>query len=145
MIQKKHGPIPGSLPSYVIYDNSCTLYRHCEASGSTLHHQVGLPVDVFHWKCKHKQTNDACAIHCNPYNYAELRTEDNRGWFFNSSIAEQTNVWFGGYHSIVREMGEVMYNFFLDEMIMEKNRLTKERLRAKRCLMGYRNYSEVVM
>lgn len=39
----------------------------------------------------------------------------------NSSIVEQTNVWLGGYHAIVREMLPVKYNFFLDEMVMHRN------------------------
>jgi len=48
--------------------------------------------------------------------------------FFNSSIAEQTNVWLGGYHSICREMLVDKYNFFLDEMILRRNRMTREKL-----------------
>ena len=83
---------------------------------------MGLPVDVFHWKTKHKQSNDACAVHCNPYSYPDLRKDDDGGWFFNSSIAEQTNVWLGGYHAILREMHAVLYDFFLDEIVMEKTR-----------------------
>lgn len=138
MLRKKH-QIPGSMPCYVHYDCNCQLYMHSRARGETLHEEIGLPVDVFHWKCKHKQTNDACAIHCNPYNYEELIAEDG-SWFFNSSIAEQTNVWFGGYHSIIREMGCVLYDFFLDEVIKEKNRITRERLLARGCLPGYRTY-----
>jgi hypothetical protein len=30
-------------------------------------------------------------------------------------------VWFDGYHAICREMLIDKYNFFLDEMIMQKN------------------------
>ncbi|KAE9388674.1 hypothetical protein BT96DRAFT_835922, partial [Gymnopus androsaceus JB14] len=51
-------------------------------------------------------------------------------WFFNSSIAEQNNVWLGGYSSIVREMGSVKYNFFLDEMIRCKNKLILSKLQS---------------
>ena len=43
-------------------------------------------------------------------------------WYFNSSIAEQTNVWLGSYHAIVQEMVPVKFNFFLDEMVMRRNR-----------------------
>ena len=70
----------------------------------------------------------------------ELRTEDDRGWFFNSSIAEQTNVWFGGYHAIIREMTSVLYDFFLDELIMQKNVLTRQKLEAKGSMPGYRHF-----
>ncbi|KAF8225188.1 hypothetical protein L208DRAFT_1020343, partial [Tricholoma matsutake] len=49
-------------------------------------------------------------------------------WYFNSLIAEQTNVWLGGYHSICREMVVDNYHFFLDEMVMRRNRMTKMKL-----------------
>jgi hypothetical protein len=62
--------------------------------------------------------------------FPELHGTDGKAWFFNSSIAEQTNVWLGGYHSILREMGSDKYDFFLDEMVMRKNRLTKAKLEA---------------
>lgn len=35
-----------------------------------------------------------------------------------------TNAWFGGFKSIVREMREERYDFFLDEVIKQHNRLT---------------------
>lgn len=89
---------------------------------------IGLTVDVFHFKSKHSETDQFCQRNCNPAAYPELISEDNRGWFFNSSIAEQTNVWLGGYHSICREMLMDKYTFFLDEMILRRNRMTKEKL-----------------
>jgi len=47
--------------------------------------------------------------------------------FFNASIAEQTNVWLEGYHSMCWEMHVDKYNYFLDEMIMRMMRVMKER------------------
>jgi hypothetical protein len=49
-------------------------------------------------------------------------TEDGK-WRFNSSAAEMTNVWFGGYQALVRDMRVDRYNFFLDEMIKHRNRM----------------------
>ena len=94
-------------------------------------------MDVFHWKCKHKKSDDACAIHCNPYSYPELRVDDDGNWFFNTSIAEQNNVWLGGYRAIIREMSAVKYDFFLDQVIKDKNEITKERLEAWKCMPDY--------
>lgn len=125
MIEKVF-PFSEALPSICHYDTNCKLYEHSEASKGTLHLRMGLPVDVFHWKTKHKKTDIACQVHCNPYNFPELLAED--GWAFNSSIAEQTNVWLGGYHAILREMGVDKYNFLLDELVMRKNELTKAKL-----------------
>jgi hypothetical protein len=34
----------------------------------------------------------------------------------------------GGYHAILREMGVVKFNFFLDEMIMRRNRIVRAKL-----------------
>lgn len=78
------------------------------------------PVDVFHAKNKHKDTDKFCQTHCNPALFPELLGKDST-WEFNSSIAEQTNVWMGKFLPIVREMSEVHYNFFLDEMTHDKN------------------------
>ena len=139
MLKRKH-LIPGSMPCIICYDNNCGLYKWCESrehEGETLHKTVGLPVDVFHWTCKHKKTDIECSLHCNPHQFKDLLGEDGKSWFFNTSIAEQTNVWFGGYHAIVREMGAVKYDFFLDEMILRKNEITRAKLDAQSCCPGY--------
>ncbi|TFK77752.1 hypothetical protein K466DRAFT_508146, partial [Polyporus arcularius HHB13444] len=138
---RKKFPMRGSQPRFGFYDSACGLYDHSRASGDTLYLEMGLPVDVFHWKCKHKKSTTTCSVHCNPYNYPELICIDGKTWYFNSSIAEQTNVWFGGYHAIIREMGSVMFDFFLDEMILQKNILTRQKLEAEGCLPGYRVYA----
>ena len=89
---------------------------------------IGLIVDVFHWSCKHLMKDIFCQQFCNPYCYPELQTDDRQAWYFNSSIAKQTNVWFGGYHTICCEMGVDRFNFFLDEMIFRRNQDVWEKL-----------------
>ncbi|KAF8910006.1 hypothetical protein CPB84DRAFT_1743508 [Gymnopilus junonius] len=42
-----------------------------------------------------------CASNCNPAAFKELHGKNGKAWFFNSSIAEQTNVWLGGFHVIM--------------------------------------------
>jgi hypothetical protein len=79
-----------------------------------------LLVDVFHFKSKHKAQDKFCGRYCNPYLWMDL-VDDNGHWVFNSSVAEQTNAWFGGFQAIVRDMCVERYNFFLDEMIMHQN------------------------
>ena len=106
-------------------------------SGKTLHKEIGLLVDVLHWKCKHKKSDDTCAIHCNPYSYPELHVDNEGNWFFNTSIAEQNNVWLDGYHAIIQEMTAVKYDFFLNHVIMEKNMLTKDWLEARNRIPDY--------
>jgi hypothetical protein len=82
---------------------------------------VGFLVDIFHYDCKHKKSTTACQQHCNPYLFPELLNDDREGWRFNSLICEQTNLWVGGYHAILREMGADRYDFVLDEMVMGRN------------------------
>ena len=51
--------------------------------------------------------------------YTDGNGEDQ--WYFNTSVAEQTNAWFGQYHTICWEMGAVFYEFFLNQMILMHN------------------------
>lgn len=37
-------------------------------------------------------------------------------------------MWLGGFHSILREMKVDRYNFFLDQMILLRNVLTRDKL-----------------
>ncbi|KAH9853344.1 hypothetical protein C2E23DRAFT_728888 [Lenzites betulinus] len=112
---------PRALPSYLFYDNNCLFLRHLRVIGDTyITMSTGLPVDVFHAVNKHKDTDLFCQMHCNPAGFPELYNDQNE-WTFNSSAAEQANVWFGKFLSVVREMTEIHFNFFLDEMILIYN------------------------
>jgi hypothetical protein len=64
---------------------------------------VGLLVDVFHFNCKHTICNLFCQINCNPAPFQELIGADSK-WIFNSSAAEQVNVWFGKFQNVVQDM-----------------------------------------
>ncbi|KAJ7080155.1 hypothetical protein B0H15DRAFT_787367 [Mycena belliarum] len=123
-------PTKASLPAVLWHDNNCSIVKMLRNDPDEyMRHyfdNVALPVDVFHFKSKHKETDLDCGANCNPYIWPELRTADGK-WRFNSSAAEQTNAWFGGFQSMVREMTVERYNFFLDEMIKRRNRaLVKE-------------------
>ena len=113
-------------PDHIFFDNNCTLAKMVK--DDPFFKDIGLTVDVFHFKSKHSETDTFCQEHCNPAAYPELISEDGKGWYFNSSIAEQTNVWLGGYHSICREMLMDKYIFFLDEMILRRNHMMQEKL-----------------
>ncbi|THU81897.1 hypothetical protein K435DRAFT_692663 [Dendrothele bispora CBS 962.96] len=118
----------GFLPEVMFYDNNCRLYRYLAKRFPDFKDMLALPVDVFHWKTKHKKSDDICSYECSPYSFPELRGPEDGSWAFNSSIAEQNNVWLGGYHSILREMSAVKYDFFLNEIIRLKNQLTLSKL-----------------
>ncbi|KAK1217866.1 hypothetical protein PQX77_019466 [Marasmius sp. AFHP31] len=115
------------LPEVIFFDNNCKLQAHLLAANDTYFKTVIMPVDVFHFKCKHSQFDEFCTKHCNPAKWPELVNEDGQ-WVFNSSAAEQANVWIGGYQAIVWEMLPHNYDFFLDEMINRRNEIMIERL-----------------
>ncbi|KAJ3825170.1 hypothetical protein F5880DRAFT_1478758 [Lentinula raphanica] len=121
-------PIPNDLPDVIFYDNNCHLQAHLQAQNDTFFRGTMLPVDVFHFKSKHKESDEFCQRHCNPSQWTEL-VGDNGEWVFNSSAAEQANVWIGGYQAIVREMLYYNYNFFLDKMIRRRNEVLITKLR----------------
>jgi hypothetical protein len=120
--------VPGAhKPEHLIYDTNCDAKQ--QAQSDPYFDDMGMCVDVFHFANKHKVTHTFCQENCNPAMYPELLDENGK-WYFNTSVAEQTNVWFGGYHSICREMLPLKYDFFLDEMIRLRNIQTVESLRA---------------
>ena len=72
---------------------------------------IGICVNAWHFRNKHAIAHQYCQLHWNPAQYPELM-DDSGKWFFNTSIAEQTNEWLGGYHSICREMLPAKFVFF---------------------------------
>lgn len=114
--------------SHIFFDNNCGMKQHIEAQQDAFFAKIGLPVDVFHFKCKHKETDSFCREFCDPSTFPELRGPDG-SWYFNSSVCEQTNVWLAGYHAMAREMTKEKFNVFFDELIMRRNRATHERLK----------------
>jgi len=105
-------------PDHIMYDSCCIAKQ--QATSDPWFDGVGMCVDPWHFENKHKTTHEYCRLNCDPKDYPELLTDELK-WWFNTSIAEQVNVWLGGYHSICREMLPVKYNFFLDEMIRLRN------------------------
>ncbi|KAI0082897.1 hypothetical protein BDY19DRAFT_999125 [Irpex rosettiformis] len=97
---------------------------------------VGLSVNVFHFNCKHSITDTYCRQHCDPRSFPELQNDDG-SWYFNSSAAEQVNSWIGKYQSICREMVHEKFEFFLDEMIMRRNKVTLTKLKRDGHMPNY--------
>ncbi|KAF7290011.1 hypothetical protein HMN09_01305800 [Mycena chlorophos] len=127
---KQMFPTQNSLPQVLWHDNNCRIVAMLRKDEDTYFQKCALPVDVFHFKCKHKESDIECGIYCNPYSYPDLRTPEGE-WRFNSSAAEQTNAWYGGFQAIVQEMAAERYDFFLDEMVRRRNIDTINVLRGR--------------
>ncbi|KAJ8688737.1 hypothetical protein PTI98_013495 [Pleurotus ostreatus] len=122
-------PTQNSTPEFFFYDSNCKLIAHQRSIHDHHFDQTARPVDVFHFKTKHTVTDLHCQQNCNPAAFPELIV--NGKWRFNTSICEQTNVWFGSYHAIVQNMDPVQYNFYLDEMIKRRNCYIVQELNRK--------------
>ncbi|KAG2340478.1 hypothetical protein BDR05DRAFT_1034938 [Suillus weaverae] len=112
MIEKMFSLLRAHKPQHMIYDSNCNALREVESRNITFFEGMGMCVDAFHHKTKHKASDVFCRERCDMKAYPELLDGD-RKYYFNSSIAEQINVWFGGFHNICREMTPVKYDFFL--------------------------------
>lgn len=118
--------VPGAhKPEHIMYDTNCGASE--QARKDPWFDGIGMSVDVWHFKNKHSVTHEWCQKNCNPAMFPELM-DPLMKWFFNTSVAEQTNAWLGGYASMVREMLPAKYDFFLDEMIRLRNTEVLKRL-----------------
>lgn len=90
--------VPGAQkPEHIVYDTNCDAQQQAEKD--PWFKGVGMCVDTWNFHNKHAVTHTYCQLNCNPVLYPELM-DTFSGWFFNTSIAEQTNAWLGGYHSM---------------------------------------------
>ncbi|KAF4577396.1 hypothetical protein EYR40_000009 [Pleurotus pulmonarius] len=122
-------PTKESTPEFLFYDSNCKLVAHQRFNKDSHFNSTAQPVDVFHFRTKHKESDTFCQVHCNPAAFDELLV--NGKWRFNTSICEQTNVWLGGYMAILRNMEVARYNFYLDEMIKRRNRYMIQELERR--------------
>jgi hypothetical protein len=97
-------PTKASLPVACWYDNNFKMATMLAVDGDTYFKCIVPPVDIFHFKAKHKQLDDFCRFFCNPAHWIELIDEETGQWIFNLSAAEQVNLWFGGFRGITHLM-----------------------------------------
>lgn len=64
------------LPGVIFYDNNCHMKAVIDGLGDTYCDDCALPVDVFHMKTKHKESDDDCNWLCNPALFKALMAGD---------------------------------------------------------------------
>lgn len=121
---------PKRMPQVCFYDSACKLVDHIYHGGEdkTPFLETVFPVDPFHFR-GHKDTDEFCQHYTDPKLFPDLRDEG--GWVFNSSAAEMTNVWYGGFASIARNMHAVRFNFFMEQMVKRRNNWLIRRLHKR--------------
>ncbi|KAI0792566.1 hypothetical protein C8Q75DRAFT_792147 [Abortiporus biennis] len=122
-------PTEASMPQVIFYDNAYSLKKHILAINDHHFDNCLLPVDVFHARTKHKDSDEFCGCYCNPALFPDLLVKGK--WRFNSSATEMTNTWFGSFRSITRKMREDCFDFLLDEVINQHNRASVQDLADK--------------
>lgn len=102
-----------------------------------------MPVDPFHFK-SHAESHESCRLNNDPNLFPQLKNANGK-WVFNASAAEMTNVWFGGFASMCRNMLPSRYDFFLDHMIFLRNEWIIEMLQTRKnvTMLGNVQYSGV--
>ncbi|KAJ7347200.1 hypothetical protein DFH08DRAFT_1001888, partial [Mycena albidolilacea] len=121
---------PQSKPSFVAYDDACSLLRHIVTQDphSAWLRTTKFVVDAWHY-IGHRTTDILCRLWCNPAptNGSQpdliLVEEDANGTkhqtrAFNTETAEQLNSWLNGLESQLRQMSDVNYDFFIHVLMM---------------------------
>lgn len=111
---------PEGLPEVIFYDNACTLLRviHNGDTDPKPFKNTIIPVDPFHHH-SHKQSDQFCQKYTDPKVFPDW--QEGGSWIFNTSAGELSNIWYGGFASMCRNMQATRYEFFLEEMVEERN------------------------
>jgi len=127
-------PTAISVPDVLFYDNNCQLHRYVadRPNLQAFFQATAMLVDLFHFGCKHKKDDVYCSLHCNATAFPHLYDSVNKKWLFNSSACEQANVWLNKFKPMVRGMGPVQFEFFLDEVIKARNRFIVKELKKNK-------------
>ncbi|KAJ7651355.1 hypothetical protein FB45DRAFT_1051101 [Roridomyces roridus] len=137
--------IPRSKPSFIAYDDACSLLRHIVSRDphSPWLSTTKFIVDAWHY-IGHRATDILCRLWCNPApangsqpdlilveTDANGTTHQTRA--FNTETAEQLNSWLSGFEAQLRQMSDVNYDFVIHVLMMmyaERvvNRVQKKKL-----------------
>ncbi|KAJ6626086.1 hypothetical protein B0H10DRAFT_2161625 [Mycena sp. CBHHK59/15] len=109
---------PESKPSFIMYDDTCSLLRHIVTQDPTNPWLVTTKfiVDAWHY-IGHHATNILCRLWCNPApvngSQPDLILVEEDTHAFNTETAEQLNLWLNGFESQLRQMSDVNYDLFI--------------------------------
>ena len=110
------------LLSYIIFDYACGARQFFEdregpnGEGIFGRHKMPFPkfvVDRFHFG---KHDDEYCRLHCNPADHPEIDG-------VNSEACEQCFSWLGKYKFSVGNMTNIVFEFFMHSLIIERNHL----------------------
>ncbi|EGG08161.1 uncharacterized protein MELLADRAFT_84934 [Melampsora larici-populina 98AG31] len=122
---------PEGLPEVIFYDNACNLLKvihNGDRDPAPFKHSI-IPVDPFHHRA-HKETDEFCQRYTDPKKFPDL--QENGSWIFNASAGELSNIWYGGFASMCRNMQATRYKYFLEDMVEWRNLWLTDALSARK-------------
>ncbi|KAJ6527931.1 hypothetical protein DFH09DRAFT_935466 [Mycena vulgaris] len=134
---------PDSRPSFLAYDDACSLLRHIvtQDPNSPWIRTTKRIVDAWHY-IGHRASDVLCRIWCNPAPTdgsqpdlisvnvdANGRTHTTRA--FNTETAEQLNAWLNGYEAQLRQMSNINYDFSVHVLMLLYKELVERRVAKK--------------
>jgi len=136
-------PTLESRPSFICIDKACQVYRTAivNQSFSTTWANTRFIVDTYHYN-NHKQSDEPCRIWCNPTpttgqnpNLVVLEADVDGVMHakraFNTQASEQLNAWVASYHSILKRMTIVNFNWLLHVMLFLHTKRVIQRQQEK--------------
>ncbi|KAJ6477754.1 hypothetical protein C8R45DRAFT_833555 [Mycena sanguinolenta] len=124
IINRTWADYPAAKPSFIAYDDACSLLRHIVTQDS---HDPWLQstkfiVDAWHY-IGHLATDALCRLWCNPQPTngsqpdlirveVDINGSAHQTRAFNTETAEQLNSWLNGFESQLRHMSATNYDFF---------------------------------
>ncbi|KAJ7473665.1 hypothetical protein B0H11DRAFT_2282525 [Mycena galericulata] len=134
---------PQSKPSFVAYDDACSLLRHIVTQNP---HSPWLAttkfiVDAWHY-IGHRATDVLCRLWCNPAPVdgsqpdliiveEDANGDKHQTRAFNTETAEQLNSWLTGFESQLRQMSDVNYDFFIHVLMMIYSEKVAKKVESK--------------
>ncbi|KAJ7458320.1 hypothetical protein B0H11DRAFT_2061707 [Mycena galericulata] len=134
---------PQSKPSFVAYDDACSLLRHIVTQNP---HSPWLAttkfiVDAWHY-IGHRATDVLCRLWCNPAPVdgsqpdliiveEDANGDKHQTRAFNTETAEQLNSWLTGFESQLRQMSDVNYDFFIHVLMMIYSEKVEKKVESK--------------
>ncbi|ORY43720.1 hypothetical protein BCR33DRAFT_738458 [Rhizoclosmatium globosum] len=120
----------GQFPFVLYYDKACRLLQSLvvqirqgndevkKAQLLAVYDRVALIVDKFHFR---GHQDEYCEMWCNPTFVDSVLKKKGYIKKFNTSAAEQGNVWFSGISHILRDLDAVTHDFFLFSLVDKRN------------------------
>lgn len=134
---------PEDRPSFLFYDNACTLLSHILAQdpNTAWLNTTRFLVDSWHY-ITHRTTDQLCKTWCNPAPADGSQPDlvivrmDEAGRphtirAYNTETAEQLNAWLNAFEGPLRQMTDYNFDFFIHVLLYLYKEMVEERMKRQ--------------